>query len=257
MSKPSKRPLKTGVQVGSLTFFAAAGITKVDAFFIKNDDYTGVHLGWSGLAWCAGGGTSALLADWKENPTKYKTLRGVLFSAGAGGVGSTTLTFINPKDGRIVGKIAVAGGQVGACSLTEEFEVNKLASTTFTPKNKGQRYRATSAADFYIFDRKIKYGQGNAPTIKRFGNKGSDRIGFSARLAKNMPSIDDIQLKTIQSSKKLEKASRKGFDFIYLQPKGHLYHDTNSEQDGFGDGGLIALLHGSPDLDNSAFHLMA
>ena len=254
MPKSSAKPLGKSKQFGNLTFVAAA-ITKVDTIFVGNDDNPAVHLGWGGLAWCVGGGTSAIVANWNEDPTKYKTLYGTLISLGAG-VGGTSIIYYDKEDGKLIGETVAVGAEIAACAVNGEFDVNKLTSTTFTPKNKGQQYRATSAADFYIFDRKIKYGQDSAPTIKRFDTKGSDHIGFSARLAKNMPSIDDIQLKTIQSSKKLEKASRKGFDFIYLQPEGQLYHDTNSEKDGFGDGGLMAVLHGSPDLDISAFHLM-
>ena len=255
MPKSSAKPLKKSAQFGNLTFLATV-YTHVDAVLIGNDDNPAVHLGWSGLALCVGGGTSLVVAEWKEDPTKYKKLHGSLMSFGAG-AGGTSIMFRDKKSGKVVGEVNAAGAEIAACALDEEFKVNKLTSTTLTPKNKGQQYRATSAADFYIFDRKIKYGEDNAPTIKRFDTKGSDHISFSARLAKNMPSIDDIQLKTIQSSKKLEKASRKGFDFIYLQPEGHLYHDTNSEKDGFGDSGLMAVLHGSPDLDISAFHLMA
>ena len=251
----SPKNLAKSAQWGNLTFLAAI-LTEVDAIFIGNDDNPAVHLGWSGAAWCAGGGTSVLVADWKKDPTKYKKLRGNLISAGAG-AGGTSLFFYSLEDDTLVGETTAAGAEIGACVLDKEFKVNKLTSTTLTPKNKGQRYRATSAADFYIFDRKIKYGQDSAPTIKKFGTKGSDHISFSARLAKNLPSIDEIQLKTVQSSKKLEKASRKGFDFIYFQPEGHLYHDTNSEKDGLGEGGLMAVLDGSPDLDASSFHIMA
>ena len=255
MSESSTKLHKKSQQFGNLTINSFTG-TQVIAAFVKNSDNPGVLLSWNGFAWCAAEGTNLIAASWKKDPTKYKKLRVQLVSA-AVGLNATTFDVFDKDDNSVVGKTVSSGVGIGICGLDEIFDVERLTSTTLTPKKDGQKYRATSAADFYIFDKKIKYGQDDAPVIKRFRSKGSDRIGFSARLAKNMPSIDDIQLKTVQSSKKLEKASLKGFDFIYLQPKGHLYHDTNSEQDGFGDGGLMALLHGSPDLDNSAFHLMA
>ena len=44
-------------------------------------------------------------------------------------------------------------------------------------------------------------------------------------------------------------------DFLYDQKKGGLYFNENDSDKGFGDGGIIAILKGAPDLsaDNLEF----
>lgn len=52
------------------------------------------------------------------------------------------------------------------------------------------------------------------------------------------------------------KYSRREFDFIYEEKKGGLYFNENGADNGFGDGGLFAILKGSPALDESSFDLI-
>ena len=42
--------------------------------------------------------------------------------------------------------------------------------------------------------------------------------------------------------------AKQDFDFLYDEKKGGLYFDENSSDKGFGDGGIIAILKGAPDL---------
>ena len=52
-----------------------------------------------------------------------------------------------------------------------------------------------------------------------------------------------------------KKLANKDFDFLYDEKKGGLYFNENGADKGFGDGGLIAILKGAPDLtmDNIDF----
>ena len=52
-----------------------------------------------------------------------------------------------------------------------------------------------------------------------------------------------------------KKLSKQDFDFLYDQKKGGLYFNENGADKGFGDGGIIAILKGAPDLtsDNLEF----
>ena len=45
-----------------------------------------------------------------------------------------------------------------------------------------------------------------------------------------------------------KKLARKDFDFLYDEKKGGLYFNENGADKGFGDGGIIAILKGAPDL---------
>ena len=53
-----------------------------------------------------------------------------------------------------------------------------------------------------------------------------------------------------------KKVSRREFSFIYEDKKGGLYYNENGADKGFGDGGLSAILKGSPALDESSFALI-
>ena len=45
-----------------------------------------------------------------------------------------------------------------------------------------------------------------------------------------------------------KKLAKQDFDFLYDQNKGRLYFNENGSDKGFGDGGIIAILKGAPDL---------
>ena len=45
-----------------------------------------------------------------------------------------------------------------------------------------------------------------------------------------------------------KKLANKNFDFLYDEKKGGLYFNENGSDKGFGDGGIIAILKGAPDL---------
>ena len=45
-----------------------------------------------------------------------------------------------------------------------------------------------------------------------------------------------------------KKLANQGFDFLYDEKKGGLYFNENGTDKGFGDGGIIAILKGAPDL---------
>ena len=49
----------------------------------------------------------------------------------------------------------------------------------------------------------------------------------------------------------LKKLANKDFDFLYDQKNGSLYFNENGADKGFGDGGIIAILKGAPELTAS------
>ena len=52
-----------------------------------------------------------------------------------------------------------------------------------------------------------------------------------------------------------KKLAKQDFDFLYDEKKGRLYLNENGAEKGFGEGGIIAILKGAPDLtsDNLEF----
>ena len=98
---------------------------------------------------------------------------------------------------------------------------------------------------------------------KKFKKKFADKItNFN-------PSTDTLEIDTdsfgigssatfaIGKNKKKvkKKLAKQDFDFLYDQKKGGLYFNENGADKGFGDGGIIAILKGAPDLtsDNLEF----
>lgn len=51
-----------------------------------------------------------------------------------------------------------------------------------------------------------------------------------------------------KNKNKVKKLAKKGVDFLYDQKKGGLYFNENGADKGFGDGGIISILKGAPDL---------
>ena len=48
-----------------------------------------------------------------------------------------------------------------------------------------------------------------------------------------------------------KKLAKQDFDFLYDRRKGGLYFNENGSDKGFGEGGIIAILKGAPDLRES------
>ena len=57
--------------------------------------------------------------------------------------------------------------------------------------------------------------------------------------------------KTAKNKRMLKKLANEDFDFLYDEKKGGLYFNENGAAKGFGDGGIIAILKGAPDLTTS------
>ena len=54
-----------------------------------------------------------------------------------------------------------------------------------------------------------------------------------------------------KNKRKLKNLAKKDFDFLYDQKKGGLYFNENGADKGFGDGGIIAILNGAPELTSA------
>ena len=90
---------------------------------------------------------------------------------------------------------------------------------------------------------------------KRFKRKSADRITkfniSSDTLEIDADSFGIDSSATFAAGKNIKavrKLAKKDFDFLYDQKKGGLYFNENGSDKGFGDGGIIAILKGAPDL---------
>ena len=80
---------------------------------------------------------------------------------------------------------------------------------------------------------------------------------FAERITNSNPFTNILEIDTdgsatfaIGKNKKTvkEKLAKQDFDFLYDQKEGGLYFNENGSDKGFGNGGIIAILKGAPDL---------
>ena len=108
-------------------------------------------------------------------------------------------------------------------------------------------------ADKFQFQNPGKFGKKYATKLSDFNpNEGDgillDKAGFD--LGKK------VKLKTVASKKALKKASRSKKDFVYYERMCVLYFNENGKESGWGDGGLLAILQGKPELGASDFTIV-
>lgn len=121
-----------------------------------------------------------------------------------------------------------------------------------------RRLRAAAGADQFIFDELDVFGKKGADKIINF-DQAHDQLLFGLDALPGMSRFDELDLVTVGSKKELKSAAKEGFEFVYDNSKGRLYYDSNGALSGFGasdQGGLIAILKGSPELENSNLALL-
>ena len=108
---------------------------------------------------------------------------------------------------------------------------------------------------------KGKGGSSDFDTIappSRYGLKYADKItGFNSsagtlRIDGDLFGVGgNASYKSAKNKRSLVKLAKKDFDFLYDEKKGCLYFNENGADKGFGDGGIIAVLKGAPDLNSN------
>ena len=90
-----------------------------------------------------------------------------------------------------------------------------------------------------------KFNKRSADKITNF-NPSTDTLEIDADSYGIDSSATFAAGKNKKSVKK--KLAKQDFDFLYDEKKGGLYFNENGSEKGFGDGGIIAVLKGAPDL---------
>lgn len=86
-----------------------------------------------------------------------------------------------------------------------------------------------------------------------FYDENSDLPGLGK--GSEFAALQEINLLTSTTKKATKKHQRSAGNIIYFQPKGLLFYDENGAEKGYGDGGLIAKLKGSPTLSSDNLQL--
>ena len=156
------------------------------------------------------------------------------------------------------------GNSAWGTSHIDELKDNMLSPKAMVDAGQGS-YVKEFQAKYSFFE---KFG-GNAETSTTNESQGTT-IGYPTKFkVKNIdkitnfnPSTDTLEIDvdsfgidssaTFASGKNKKEVKKKlakqDFDFLYDQKKGGLYFNENGADKGFGDGGIIAILKGAPDL---------
>ena len=89
-----------------------------------------------------------------------------------------------------------------------------------------------------------KYKNKYANKIRNF-NPSADTLEIDGN---NFKINDSPTFTSGKNKKTIKKLAKKDFDFLYDEKKGGLYFNENGSDKGFGEGGIIAILKGAPEL---------
>ena len=110
-----------------------------------------------------------------------------------------------------------------------------------------RNYSARSShieSDFIAIFLAWHFNKKSADKITNF-NSLADTLGIDA----DSFGIDSYATFAVGKNKKVvKKLAKQDFDFLYDQKKGGLHFNENDSDKGHGDGWIIAILKGSPDL---------
>jgi hypothetical protein len=95
-----------------------------------------------------------------------------------------------------------------------------------------------------VFDLPSEFNNKIADKITNF-NPSKETLGIDSD---SFGISNSFTFKAGKNSKAVKKLANKDFDFLYDEEKGGLYFNENGADKGFGDGGLIAILKGAPEL---------
>lgn len=121
---------------------------------------------------------------------------------------------------------------------------NNSSATTTSPVEP-----STDQTSQYILTEPAKFNKGSADIITNYSPETDGPIQI------DLASFGDAKakLKISKKSNKVDKLSEKKFDFIYDQQAGYLYYNENGKEEGFGDGGIFAILEGSQIISTDNF----
>ena len=114
------------------------------------------------------------------------------------------------------------------------------------------RLSGEGGADSFLFDRAGHCGRRQADVISDFDAEEGDRILIDAGSFAGDGSV------SVAANRREFRQLRNGSeaDFLYFQPRGGLYYNADGDDRGFGDGGLMAALKGSPELGAEQIQLV-
>ena len=149
-------------------------------------------------------------------------------------------------------KISV-GGEVVYDKISEPYD-GIIKSIEGKGKLKG-----TKGADAFTFDAFDIYTKKNADRIIGFNASHGDIIAVSPDAFPSIKFSSEVNYASTDSRKVLKQLSQQDYDFVYFEKNGRLYVNGNGPEKNWGntgEGGLVAILKGKPELTAGDFTLL-
>ena len=184
--------------------------------------------------------------------------------------------FISAKSWGETGTYALKATDITpAPSATPTPEPTPLPSATPTPESTPEpepydviiqsvrgkgKLKGTKVADAFTFDSFEPFTKKAADKIIGFEASQGDTIAVSPDAFPALVGVSAIRFASTRSKKEFKQMSKEDYDFVYFEKKGRLYFDGNGSEKNWGnsgEGGLVAILKGKPDLTAEDLTLLA
>lgn len=122
------------------------------------------------------------------------------------------------------------------------------------------KLKGTNVADAFIFASFEAFTKKAADKIIGFDASQGDTIAVSPYAFPALQGASAISFVSTKNKKDLKLLGMQDYDFVYFEKKGKLYFDGNGSDKKWGDsgeGGLVAILKGKPELTQEDFTLLA
>ena len=141
-----------------------------------------------------------------------------------------------------------AGYGYGDCDVEKIIKKWGFSPRASNEKNEDNASTDDSGDTLITVDQPTKYKKKYIDKITNF-NPSTDTLEIDTESF----GIDNSATFAAGKNKKKvkKKLAKQDFDFLYDQKKGGLYYNENGSDKGFGDGGIIAILKGAPDLSET------
>ena len=152
----------------------------------------------------------------------------------------------------LIGSVAIQTAIVGT---DQPDRITGSSSNDALVGGKGKdKLTGGKGSDLFIFNVPGEFGKSVADVITDFNPKQKDAFGIDSDSFNGISKITFKAASSRQAIKKLEESNK---TFVYNSRNGQLFFNANGIEEGCGDdGGLFAILKGSPDLSKGDFSLV-
>ena len=237
-----KRRSKTGQLVWSVKPFDQQNLDSYGSYWsIRTGEHPSILLNKNQILTSASGWFPGIRSD-EDTEATYLAI--INLSDGS----KASQHYVN-DDASYATEFLTKSGSTIFTNKSESFLIEGISpiQATYSTLDRGEKSQDISEQDT-IISKPAKFNKRSADKITNF-NPSTDTLEIDT----DSFGIDSSATFASGKNKKTvkKKLAKQDFDFLYDEKKGGLYFNENGADKGFGDGGIIAILKGAPDLSSS------